>query len=158
MVWMNEWEIEEAADRYRNHPVLGPATKTLLSLVEVVNRNSDGWPYWRLPSGAAAQVMAMIERDGTARYRFDETRADATAEELRRAYAPLKAFRTKTGLQFPLHEPEVGGAAIRMFDAGDNTPARDDVAVKPVKRRPRATRAAPISLGLFDGPDMHGSA
>ncbi len=155
---MNEWEIEEAADRYRNHPVLGPATKTLLDLVEVVNRNSDGWPYWRLPSRAAAHVMAMIERDGTARYHFDETRADATAEELRRAYVPLKAFRTKTGLQFPLHEPEVGRAAIRMFDAGDNMLARDDVAVKPVNRRPRATRAAPISLGLFDGPDMRGSA
>ena len=159
MIWMNECEIEDAAHRYRHHPILGPATRTLMGLVSVVNRNSDGWAYWRKPIRAAARLMEMIERDGTARYRFDDERADVSVEELRRAYVPLKTFRTTTGLQFDMHEPETGANSARLFDAGNATAGDVDLRVGSGKRRPRGTRAAPISLGLFfDDPGMRGSA
>jgi hypothetical protein len=53
MLFMNEHEVREAAHRYRAHPTLGPATRTLAALVEWTNCNSDGWPYWPKPCRAA---------------------------------------------------------------------------------------------------------
>jgi hypothetical protein len=74
MMFMNEHEIADAAERYRDHPILGPATRTLRNLAEWTNENSDGWPYWSKPIRAAARLQEMITRDGTHRYRFDEER------------------------------------------------------------------------------------
>jgi hypothetical protein len=102
---MNRWDIEEAVARYATHAVLGPATRTLQSLRDAADANSDGWAYWPKPARAAARLMELIERDGTARYRFDQEREDATETELRKAYAPLKAFRTRSGLSFEIYEP-----------------------------------------------------
>src|SRR4051794_31203879 len=95
MKFMNEWEIEDAAIRYRNHDLLGPATKTLANLADWTNHNSDGWPYWSTPCRAAAKLMELIERDGTAKYHFDDDREDVTAAELKAAYTPIKAFCTR---------------------------------------------------------------
>jgi hypothetical protein len=50
--------------------------------------------------------MELIERDGTARYLFDDERADATPEALKAAYTPLKAFRTRSGLAFEIFSAE----------------------------------------------------
>jgi hypothetical protein len=105
MKFMNWWDIEESVDRYATHPVLGPATRTLQGLRDAADANSDGWAYWPKPARAAARLMELIERDGTARYRFDQQREDATETELRKAYRPIKAFRTRSGLTFEIHEP-----------------------------------------------------
>jgi len=99
MKFMNEWDIEEARNRWRSHPVLGPATQTLANLMHAANANSDGWCYWPKPARAARLLMELIEGDGTWSYREGE-RADATPQRLRKAYAPLKAFRTATGIEF----------------------------------------------------------
>ncbi len=104
MRFMNGYEIEDAAARYRAHPILGPATRTLLNLRDAANSNSDGWAHWPKPARAAARLMDLIERDGTARYRFDDERADVTTAELRKAYAPIKAFRTRSGIHFDIVE------------------------------------------------------
>jgi hypothetical protein len=101
--WMNEYEIDEAAQRYANHPVLGPATRTLANLRDMTNSNSDGWPYWRKPASAAMRLCELVTRDGTAKYLFDDVREDATVAEYRKALAPVKSFRTRmlrTGPQF----------------------------------------------------------
>jgi len=105
-MWMNEWEIDEAVDRYRDHPVLGPATRTLSNLRDATNRNSDGWPYWQKPSRAAKRLMELIQGYGLdpRNVRFDRERADATVAKLRVAYSPIKAFRTRTGLEFVIEE------------------------------------------------------
>ena len=54
MYFLNEYEIEEAAHRYRNHPVLSKATAFLRSFLYEVNQHSDGWAHWvrlhKLPS------------------------------------------------------------------------------------------------------------
>jgi hypothetical protein len=86
---MNEYEIEDAARRWADHPVLGPATRTLTSLVEWTNRNSDGWCYWPKPGRAASRLCELVEaaRRGTI----------PTRPEVRKAYRPLKAFRTRHG-------------------------------------------------------------
>lgn len=101
---MNTYDIDEARARYRSHPVLGPATMTLANLRDAADANSDGWAYWPKPARASRLLMELIERDGTARYRFDDDREDATGGELRKAYAPIKALRTRTGLAFEIVE------------------------------------------------------
>jgi hypothetical protein len=94
MYFMNESDIDNAAERWQEHPVLGPATQTLSNLRDVVNANSDGWAYWRKPLGAARQLMTLIMGDGTAAY-YSGDREDATPEKYRKALGPVKAFRTQ---------------------------------------------------------------
>jgi hypothetical protein len=90
---VNEYEVEEAAQRYALHPVLGPATRTLVNLVTWTNRNSDGWPYWSKPRQAAARLIALI---GDRRDELDNPdRDDATVDTYKTALRPVKAFRTK---------------------------------------------------------------
>lgn len=110
MHFMNEYEVEEAAARYRTHPILGPATRTLNSLMLAANRHSDGWAYWPAPARAANKLMDPIEGhehpDYPGRVWADRVRADATVAKLRAAYSPLKAFKTRSGLPFTIYEPE----------------------------------------------------
>jgi hypothetical protein len=105
MRWMNTYEIDEAVPRWRRHLVLGPATRTLANLRDAADANSDGWCYWAAPARAAARLMELIERDGTHRYRFDDRRPDATVVELRTALRPIKAFRSRTKLDFKVEGP-----------------------------------------------------
>jgi hypothetical protein len=95
---MNTYEIDDAAVRWALHPVLGPASRTLANLRDAVNRNSDGWAYWRPPVNAAAKLMDLVEP-------HPREHADATEELYRKALRPIKAFRTKSGLQFEIEEP-----------------------------------------------------
>jgi hypothetical protein len=105
VAWMNSYEVDEAAARFAEHRILGPATRTLADLRDVVDANSDGWPYWRKPANAAARLMALIEGDRSFDARYGD-RDEVTDEQLVAAYRPLKAFRTRQGLDFPLHLPE----------------------------------------------------
>ncbi len=91
---MNEYDISEAQDRYHGDPVLGPAVTTLTRLVDWTNANSDGWAYWPKPARAAARLMELIEGDGT-----------VTADDVRKALRPIKAFRTRHGADFFIVEP-----------------------------------------------------
>lgn len=109
MMFMNEMDIEDAQRRYRNHPVLGPASQTLHNLMECANRNSDGWAYWPKPCRAAKKLQELIEGyshlGGVREAHFDRDREDATPAKLKAAYSPIKAFRTKSGLSFDIVEP-----------------------------------------------------
>jgi hypothetical protein len=105
MYFMNEDEIEEAAIRFRTHPVLGPATATLFNLVGAVNANSDGWAYWSKPVHAAKRLMTLIHGDGSWEAR-NGNGPTITHDQLKKAYIPLKAFRTRSGIHFDIIEPE----------------------------------------------------
>ncbi len=111
MLYMNRHEVSEARERYVTHPILGPATTTLAGLVEAVDHCSDSWAYWPAPVRAARRLMALI---GTTReYLDDRDRSDVTEPQLRRAYAPLKSFRTRRNVPFVIHpvedcQPELG--------------------------------------------------
>src|SRR4051794_2554949 len=104
MLFMNEWEVQEAENRYRNHAVLGPATRTLRALVDWTNRNSDGWPYWAKPCRAARALQELIGNTRT--YLDDPDRESVTVDELKRAYRPLRSFTTRHGADFPFYLPE----------------------------------------------------
>ena len=99
MLFMNEYEIENAVMRYAlegDEPVLGPAAVTLRNLMDWTNRNSDGWPYWPKPCRAAAKLQALFPR------RWDDERP--TVEQYRAALRPVKAFRTRQGADFQIVE------------------------------------------------------
>jgi|SRR5687767_5331470 len=105
MMFMNEWEIENAVRHYREHPVLGPATRTLENLMVATNQNSDGWAYWPKPCRAAAKLQTLIQCNPGSGYRYyDDAREDATVAKLKEAYRPLKSFRTRSGLDFEIEE------------------------------------------------------
>jgi hypothetical protein len=104
MLYMNEYEIHDAQGRYRDHEILGPATRTLAELADWTNRNSDGWPYWAKPCRAAAKLQELI---GTTRtYIDDPYRDDATLDALKRAYRPIRSFATRHGASITFHLPE----------------------------------------------------
>jgi hypothetical protein len=99
-MWMNEHEVGQAEAEYAGHPVLGPATQTLASLVNGVNRCSDGWPYWQSPRRAADRLMNLIIGHQTwerTEYQHPRDGAEATADRLKAAYAALRRFRTTRG-------------------------------------------------------------
>jgi hypothetical protein len=103
MRYMNGYEILDSAEHYERHPVLGPATRTLLSLYNWTNRNSDGWAYWPKPVRAAAKLMDLIE-GADPRCRYDYRRDDATVEQFIAALKPIKSFRTRQHADFKIYE------------------------------------------------------
>lgn len=102
MLYMNAYEVDASVARYCEHPILGPATETLANLMDAANANSDGWAYWPKPVRAAAKLMKLI--GGFREYVNDPERPDITVAQLRAAYVPLKAFRTRSGLPFEIVE------------------------------------------------------
>lgn len=110
MRFMNELDIEIAVERWNGHPVLGPATRTLESLKDAANANSDGWAYWPKPAPAAAKLMELIEGDGT--WEAVHTADGKTPAKLRAALSPIKAFRTRSGIDFEIFEQPTKGATV----------------------------------------------
>ncbi len=102
-MWMNEYEINDAADRWHDHPILGPATDTLACLMEWTNSHSDGWPYWQKPAKASAKLMELLMGDGTQFYR-EQLEGSINVKEYRQALRPIKAFRTRQGADFTIFD------------------------------------------------------
>lgn len=102
MHFMNQYEVEDALRRHRDHPVLVPATQTLYNLMAWTNQNSDGWAYWPKPVRAADKLMTLIEGDRMSR--FDDLRPDVTVEAYKAALKPIKAFRTRQNANFEIVE------------------------------------------------------
>jgi len=107
---MNEHDVEEAWRRFQLHPVLGPAARTMANLVEWTNANSDGWPYWRKPSDAAAGLQNILMN--ALRMRGGDHPA-VTADDYKLALRPLKSFRTR---QLRERQAKGDGRFIAMFD------------------------------------------
>lgn len=105
MHFMNEWEVEGASTLYAQHPILGPATRTLANLVQMANESSDGWAYWPKPARAADRLMTLIKGDPSWQP-FHWDRQDVTEAQLRKAYTPIKAFLTRSGMSCELVMPE----------------------------------------------------
>jgi hypothetical protein len=101
-MFMNTWEIDEAVQTFAGHPVLGPAARTLANLRDAADENSDGWAYWPKPARAAAKLQDMLYRATLQRYRQERNYVEPTMAEYLQALAPIKAFRTRTGIQFDI--------------------------------------------------------
>lgn len=97
MMFMNGWEIEVAADRWKSDPVIGPATQTLLNLRDCADGNSDGWAYWVKPCRAAKSLQELIQRAEKEKRGWKQ-QVTVTPEEVCKAYRPIKSFLTRHAL------------------------------------------------------------
>jgi hypothetical protein len=103
--WMNRYEVEEAAHRFANDPVLGPATKFLYEFMEEVNNVSDGWHSWPLPARAASQLMDLIQSAPRGGWYDADSPSSITVEQIAKAMAPIKSFMTRRGLKAGMTMP-----------------------------------------------------
>jgi N12 class adenine-specific DNA methylase len=142
--WMNRMEIEEVEERYNNptmrpsilrplvgkdaapavNPVLATATKFLRLFQEEVDNHSDGWSSWKLPSHAAGQLMGIIQHPEY-----------ATAANLTKALAQIKAFYTRHGNKAGMKWPSVAGTPTAA-PAPKQTPAPPAPAPAPEPKHP----------------------
>jgi hypothetical protein len=104
MLFMNEYEIDAATVYHRDHPTLGPAARTLSNLRDCANRNSDGWAYWPKPCRAALRLQELIQANHPLTRRYDAP--EVTADQVKKAYRPIRAFLTRTGLTCEIEEPK----------------------------------------------------
>ena len=96
-MFFNEYEIQEMAHRAQANPELAPFGQIALRYVDIVNSNSDGWPYWSAASKSASRFLNSLHKLTTPhRYRYNEPMP--TTADLRKALAPMKALLTKRGL------------------------------------------------------------
>lgn len=96
MSWLNEWDIEEAVERWADYPNLGTGARALDALKDWTNGNSDGWPYWSKPARASARLMGLLTAKETEYYQSGSV-ADLSDAELSQALRPIKAFLTRQG-------------------------------------------------------------
>jgi len=111
MTWLNEYEIDEVVRRsaVHRHRFANDGAHILQRLMDWVNRNSDGWPYWQAPSKASAKLQEALHlRYLSAWDRHIER--DLTSEELALLLRPVKAFLTRRGVD-PEEKARILGVA-----------------------------------------------
>lgn len=88
-MWMNQADIEWAHETVNDRacPNVRKAIRLLYRLMEAVNAQSDGWPYWRAPSKAADKLMDLIQGAGRS--------GSISDAELRGAITPIKTMVTR---------------------------------------------------------------
>lgn len=103
MMYMNEYEINDAVDRFRHltNPIPLRAAKFLAAFRDEVNSHSDGWAYWNAPVNSARKLMELCSlRDWMHAARMTE-------EEYKTALTPIKRFYTTKGNAAGLRWPNV---------------------------------------------------
>ena len=61
-MWMNESDIECAAHRIINPPVLVIGATFLKDFCELINSISDGWPYWSYGTKCSNDLQTIIDQ------------------------------------------------------------------------------------------------
>ena len=99
MLFMNRWEVEEAASRYSADTVLGRAARFLRDLMNEVDAHSDGWAYWGPPLRAAKKLMELVQAGEANRHnRYTNIpQVEITEQAFTKAISPIKAFYTRRG-------------------------------------------------------------
>lgn len=97
---MNEYEIERAVERLQiSAPDVAHYAGFLKNWVDIVNENSDGWPYWKAAGSSAVKLMKLVQ---------DAERGSVAPEaDFKKALTPIKSLATRKGLPQPaLPEPQ----------------------------------------------------
>lgn len=100
-MWMNESEIDEALEIIGKYaPRFLPYVKYLSDWRDIINQNSDGWPYWTAGTRPASRLQELISAI------MSKIRGRGAAEpsirELDRALTPIKSFATRKKLPAPV--------------------------------------------------------
>lgn len=96
MLFMNESDIDIAVEmvgKYR--PEFLPYVKFLERWKEVVNSNTDGWPYWAGGARPAKQLMSLVH-EVVANIRHSSAPLP-THPQFRKAMGPVKAAASRKG-------------------------------------------------------------
>lgn len=99
MHFMNDYDIETAQYRFSQGgtPNREKVADIVAKLAEWTDDNSDGWAHWSKPSRAAAKAMDLIDpRTYDEIVEFEQN--DCSDAEVTRAFAPIKAFLTRQGV------------------------------------------------------------
>lgn len=108
MAWMNEGEIDEALD------IVGARAQEYLPYVQylsdwrdVVNQNSDGWPYWKAGAACASKLMDLVkDLMNFIRYHYGSTEKAPSLKAFQAALTPIKSCATRHKLPVPELEKE----------------------------------------------------
>ena len=96
MLYMNDYDIMLAQQRFASHPVLGKAVQFLAAFKDEVDSHSDGWAYWKCPVQAAKKLMEMLQG-----------KTEATEANFKKAMVPIKSFMTRRGNAAGMQMPYV---------------------------------------------------
>lgn len=91
-MWMNQYDIEEAMMSHHDCPNVRKGVRLLYNLMQAVNEQSDGWPYWQAPSKAAEKLMDLLRTAGNLNY---GTHGKITDAQLKAAITPIKSMVTR---------------------------------------------------------------
>jgi hypothetical protein len=89
---MNECDIRAMASNHHACPNVRKGVHLLLRLMEAVNAQSDGWPYWSAPSQAADKLMKLLRTAGNIWY---DTYGNISDADLKAAIKPIKSMVTR---------------------------------------------------------------
>lgn len=106
VLFMNEYEIDEAVRRYADDPILGKASRFLQEFKDEVNAHSDGWAYWKPGMTSAGKLMTLI-RSARDIPEWDAIDEKAKEKMFLKALTPIKCFMTRHGLAAGMRMPPV---------------------------------------------------
>lgn len=96
---MNEGEIDQAVEEFKDHPVFGPASRFLRDYRDLINSMSDGWCYWHHGTKCASNLSDILYNARMNRRSRDYP--VATREDVEKAAAKV--------LRFMQREPQMNG-------------------------------------------------
>ncbi len=100
MMFMNEWDIENAVNAFvlddGPTPNLALLAQVVWHLADWANANSDGWHSWPKPCRAARKAQEILSEKQRQRYGRDVEDIDIAT--LKAACRPIKAFLTRQGV------------------------------------------------------------
>jgi hypothetical protein len=100
-MWMNESEIDRALEIVGQYaPEFLPYVKYLSDWRDIINRNSDGWPYWSAgtrPSGTLQELVTKLMNSIQGR-----GGGGPSAREFDKSLTPIKSFATRKNLPAPV--------------------------------------------------------
>lgn len=99
MLYMNEYDLAKARDRFWNTPNRVKLADVVTNLAMWADRNSDGWASWPAAARAAKRAMEHIRSTTSAENRRQEAE-DITDAEVQAALRPIKTFLTRQGIHY----------------------------------------------------------
>ncbi len=90
-MWMNRNDIEILNRNQHACPNVRKGVRLLYRLMQAVDAQSDGWPYWKAPAEAADKLMDLIRTAGNIWY---DTRGTITDAQLKAAITPIRRMVT----------------------------------------------------------------
>lgn len=103
-MWINEIEIDEALETVQRHaPEYFPYVKYLSDWRDIINRNSDGWAYWRGGTRPAGKLMELTSQLMNSIRGYGGIRTERPGiKEFQKALTPIKSAATRHKLPAPI--------------------------------------------------------